>query len=144
MIKTLDELEKLNQTELKSLWREFFENSPPAHRSALIRPIAYKIQEKQFGGLKQRYRTRLNRYVKDIEMHVKKMKTKKYNLKEGTLLEKTYQNRRYEVKVLKGGFLYNNTVYKSLSKIAKEITEKSWNGYRFFGIIKEPSSLNSV
>ncbi len=38
--------------------------------------------------------------------------------------------------MLERGFEYNGQAYRSLSKIAKEITSTTWNGFLFFGLTK--------
>ncbi|MGL4561107.1 MAG: DUF2924 domain-containing protein [Brevinema sp.] len=60
----------------------------------------------------------------------------------GTKLVREYQGKKYEVSIIdggshsshpNGGFFYNGIKYKSLSKIAREITGTNWNGKLFFG-----------
>ncbi|MGL4367577.1 MAG: DUF2924 domain-containing protein [Brevinemataceae bacterium] len=45
-----------------------------------------------------------------------------------------YQGQKYEVSIIDGGFFYMGKQYKSLSKIAREITGTNWNGKLFFGV----------
>jgi Protein of unknown function (DUF2924). len=47
-----------------------------------------------------------------------------------------YKGRKYEVIVCEEGYCYNDRHYKSLSKIAREITGTQWNGKLFFGVKK--------
>ena len=54
---------------------------------------------------------------------------------EGTRLFREWQGTTYEVSVLTKGFLFNNKNYRSLSKIAEEITGTRWSGPRFFGVV---------
>ncbi|MGL4677217.1 MAG: DUF2924 domain-containing protein [Brevinema sp.] len=44
-----------------------------------------------------------------------------------------YQGKKYEVSINDGDFFYMGIKYKSLSKIAREITGTNWNGKLFFG-----------
>jgi len=55
----------------------------------------------------------------------------------GTLLVKEYKGKNVVVKVLDEGFEYNGRRFTSLSAIAQEITGTKWNGFRFFGLLKE-------
>jgi len=52
----------------------------------------------------------------------------------GTVLTRAYGGLAHEVRVLEAGFEYQGTSYRSLSRIAKEITGTSWNGFVFFGL----------
>ena len=51
----------------------------------------------------------------------------------GTRLIKDWQGQRIEVEVGVEDFLYNGQRYTSLSRIAREITGTSRNGWTFFG-----------
>jgi len=57
----------------------------------------------------------------------------------GTVIIKKYKGVTHEVKVLDQGFEHQGTYYKSLSRLAKEITGSIWNGFLFFGLIKRPA-----
>ena len=60
----------------------------------------------------------------------------KATLEIGSKLIRSYQGLKYEVEIVANGYLYKNTLYKSLSGVAKAITGKSWNGNVFFGVKK--------
>ena len=53
----------------------------------------------------------------------------------GTTLVRDWHGRRIEVRVLESGFEWDGTVYRSLSAIAKKITNAHWNGKLFFGLV---------
>ncbi|MCP4678721.1 MAG: DUF2924 domain-containing protein [Deltaproteobacteria bacterium] len=59
----------------------------------------------------------------------------------GTVIIKEYKDVTHEVKVLNRGFEHQGTYYKSLSRLAKEITGSIWNGFLFFGLIKRPAQV---
>ena len=61
-------------------------------------------------------------------------KRPKATLEIGSKLIRSYQGLKYEVEIVANGYLYENTLYKSLSGVAKAITGKSWNGKVFFGV----------
>ncbi len=63
-------------------------------------------------------------------------KQPKATLETGSKLIRSYQGLKYEVEIVANGYLYENTLYKSLSGVAKAITGKSWNGNVFFGVKK--------
>jgi hypothetical protein len=52
----------------------------------------------------------------------------------GTLLTRSFENRRIVVTVLKDGFEYQSRRYRSLNAIAREVTGTRWNGLLFFGL----------
>jgi hypothetical protein len=55
----------------------------------------------------------------------------------GTLLTREFKGKVHVVKVLEDGFEYDGRPYKSLSKIATEITGTRWNGFVFFNLDRE-------
>jgi len=54
--------------------------------------------------------------------------------KSGTKLVREYQGQKHEVSIIDGDFFYMGIKYKSLSKIAREITGTNWNGNLFFKV----------
>ena len=53
----------------------------------------------------------------------------------GTRLVREWHGERHEVLVLDGGgFEYRGRPYRSLSRIAQEITGVKWNGKLYFGL----------
>lgn len=50
----------------------------------------------------------------------------------GSTLERMYQGKKIEVKVLEKGFEYNGRIYKSLTAVSKLITGSNWNAFSFF------------
>jgi len=54
--------------------------------------------------------------------------------KDGTKLLRHWNGTTYAVITQGNQFLYNNNIYKSLSKIAREITGTNWNGKLFFKV----------
>lgn len=55
-------------------------------------------------------------------------------MKSGTKLVREYQGQKHEVSIIDGDFFYMGNKYKSLSKIARDITGTNWNGNLFFKI----------
>ena len=58
------------------------------------------------------------------------------DFKAGTVLVREHGGARHTVTVVAGGFAWNDTIYPSLSSIARAITGTAWNGPRFFGLTK--------
>ena len=58
----------------------------------------------------------------------------------GTILRKTVKGAEHEIKVLESGFEYAGQTYRSLSKIAREITGTTWNGFLWAGLVERAKS----
>ena len=59
----------------------------------------------------------------------------------GEFLTKTYKGAEYQVQVLDDGFEFNGRHYRSLSRIAREITNTVWNGFLFFGLTSRKDAV---
>lgn len=131
-------LESLSLTELRKRWSRSFNASVPKGLSQdmLIRGIAYKIQEKAYGGLSQAMKRKLNAIAKQIDDGDLRGFDPEPALKPGVKLIREWQAQTYMVTVLDDGFEYNGKRYGSLSMIAREITGVRWSGPRFFGLKK--------
>lgn len=130
----IDEIRSLNKDQLRQRWEETFKKPAPdaLTKDLLARMIAYRIQEKAFGGLDRETEKLLESYARGD-----KASTPPRRMKSGTVLLREYQGFRHTVTVADGGFIWNDKKYASLSTIAKEITGTSWNGPRFFGLREE-------
>lgn len=54
----------------------------------------------------------------------------------GTEIVRNYRGLRLTVRVLEGGYEWNDQTYSSLSAVAKAITGCHWNGRLFFGLTR--------
>jgi hypothetical protein len=52
----------------------------------------------------------------------------------GSVLRKEHGGEVHEVTVLADGFAYRGATFKSLSRVAREITGAAWNGFLWFGL----------
>jgi len=101
-------------------------------RSFLTRAIAYRIQEKAFGGLKESTVRKLRELADESvvgETHVQKC----LHPKIGTRYVREHAGKLHEVTVLEAGYEYENKTYRSLSEVARTITGTKWSGPAFFG-----------
>jgi len=121
--------------ELRQQWVELWGLELPDRlgRKMLVKSIAYKQRQNTGIGLNPKQQKRLDKLVAQYRRDPQCFDTGKI-LKPGTQLVRTYQGRKHIVKVLIDGFEYREQRWSSLSKIANEITGKSWNGWMFFGI----------
>lgn len=151
----LGELDKLKDKNLEELQAEFErifgKKTDSTNDIFLRRKIAYRIQEIELGGLSKEAKARINELVEKYDpinnkalrpkiitagKELKKlpsMRDKRLPIP-GTVIYKKYKDKKIEVRVLEKGFEYNGKYYRSLSKIAKELTNCHWNGYSFFDI----------
>jgi len=114
---------------LRRRWRVVFGRTPPADlsRDLLGRMIAWRLQERAFGGLDQESL----RFLEGLAHHGSPPRRR---LKPGTVLVRDYQGQRHTVTVVPNGFDWQGTTYSSLSAIARAITGTAWSGPRFFAL----------
>jgi len=132
-------LEQLPLMERKSLlkhWRTLFnrEASPQLRRETLIPILAYRIQEKAFGGLKEPTARKLRELADDCSNSRKFTASPIIRPKVGTRYIREHQGRLHEVTVLESSYEYEGNTYGSLTEIAKVITGAKWSGPAFFGL----------
>jgi len=135
----VDQIRSLGIDALRNRWRAMFEGNPPPGltKDIMGRMIAYRIQEKAFGGLDRETTKLLDRFARG-----EKPNELNRRLKAGTVLVREYRGERHTVTVAPDGFVWQGTTYSSLSGIARTITGTAWNGPRFFGL-RMPSPLGA-
>jgi hypothetical protein len=134
-------LTNMERTDLIALWRRLFRSSPPdrIRRDLLELGIAWKLQEKAFGGLKKAIASELRRLSDDLTETGDIRRAEEPLLKPGTRLLREWGGTIHEVTVLDDGFLWNGKIWKSLSAIAAKITGAHWSGPRLFDLKKRSS-----
>ncbi|TAK47206.1 MAG: DUF2924 domain-containing protein [Xanthobacteraceae bacterium] len=122
--------------QLRARYRELFQAKPPQAfgPDLLRRTIAYRIQEKAYGGLSKKTQHLLNRLVKDYRAKPNSRIELPRRVKPGSVLVRDWKGRSHRVMVEDQGFTYAGQTYASLSEIARFITGTNWNGPRFFGL----------
>jgi len=98
----------------------------------LLRTLAWRIQEKAFGG-HDKATLRLLEACGQKRAGDQRCQ----RLKAGTVLIRDFGGTRHTVTIMPKGFLWQEKTYSSLSAIAKIITGTNWNGPRFFGLREE-------
>ena len=72
---------------------------------------------------------------KSLVSKASKTSLRKYPLyKTGTRLIREWQGITHEVTIEEKGFSWNGVHYRSLSRVAQDITGTKWSGPRFFGL----------
>jgi Protein of unknown function (DUF2924) len=134
--KGLDSLCTLKPDQLAERWHELYGTAMPAllRRSVIIQALAYRLQEKAFGGLKPATRRLLESVAgRGSEHRTAKSRTRR-SAQTGTVLVREWHGTKHQVTVLKDGFIFKGKHSESLSKIAREITGTRWSGPLFFGL----------
>ena len=133
-------LPHLSMDDLWKLWDEHIDERPGHHhRGWLESRLAYRIQERAFGGLKPSLRKKLEE-VGETGILPKSLRSDAQRLLPGTILTRTYDDVEHRVLVRgTGDFEYQGQRFKSLSAVAKRITGSHWSGPVFFGL-KAPAS----
>jgi len=126
----------LKPDELAERWRSLFGSDPPARfrRSLLIQALAYQLQEKASGGLKPATRRLLASVAGDAGSRRSVAMQPQRSVKAGAVLVRERHGAKHQVTVLKDGFMFGGKHFRSLSKIAREITGTRWSGPLFFGL----------
>jgi hypothetical protein len=128
-------LSAMSLVQRKAEWHRVFGTPvPPAFGAGLIvRAIAYRLQEKQLGGLSSAELKQLARLGRK-DQRARARDTISTVVKPGTWLSRTWHGEAHQVVVLETAFEYRGERYASLTAIAKKITGANWSGPRFFGL----------
>lgn len=131
-------LEKLDYKKLSAEWCRLYRRTPPnrVSRELLLRGIAYKIQEKAFGGLNSAMKRKLANLSENLDESGGSIRNRAAHLKPGTKLIREWYGKIHTVTTLENGFEWQGKQWRSLSVIAREITGAHWSGPRFFGLAK--------
>lgn len=130
-------LKSASTTELRKQWRLLFATEPPLYnRRNLESRLAYRIQELAYGGLKPETLKRLREIGEEFDGGDPKRRRQpaKDRPIAGTRLIREYRGVEHCVTVRDEGYEYQGRPYKSLSAIARAITDTRWNGLVFFGL----------
>ena len=125
-----------DRSELLACWNDLYAAAPPSGISTplLLRAVAYKLQERAYGGLKPVVRRFLEKTARDATRG--KAVTGISVAKPGTRLVREWRGVTYEVIIIPDGVLLNGKQLGSLSEAAHAITGAKWSGPRFFGLVK--------
>jgi hypothetical protein len=127
----ISRLSGLPLKQLKAAWSAEFRREVPRGmwRDLVLRTLAWRLQEKAFGGHDRATRKFLE------ELAQKRAGDQRcQRLKAGTVLIRDFEGVRHTVSIVPGGFVWQEKTYASLSAIARIITGTNWNGPRFFGL----------
>ena len=121
---------------LRTEWRRLYRSDPPRRvsRNILMLGVAWKIQEKAYGGHGGVTKRRLAGLAKSLEQDGDLTRNRITRLKPGVRLVREWRGETHTVIILEDGFEWRGSRWRSLSAIAREITGAHWSGPRFFGL----------
>ncbi len=133
-------LAELDVVDLRAEWRRLYRSHPPQHirRDLLILAIAWKLQEKVYGGLTAAQKRKLVGIAEELGKNGDLSAGPAIRMKPGMRLVREWRGETHTVLVIEDGFEWNGQRRRSLSAIAREITGTRWSGPRFFGLKPRP------
>ncbi len=134
--KQVETLPNLPRGDLAKLWQKLFNSvaDPKIRRPAMIRFLAYRIQEQAYGSLSATSERQLRQLEAAVAGNLNLKTSSAPKIQPGTRLVREWQNQVHLVNVETNGYEYRGTRYRSLSQIARQITGTRWSGPLFFGI----------
>jgi hypothetical protein len=151
LLREIKLLKDMNIKELQGRYVELFgePKEPINNRAYLVKRIAYRLQELEYGGLAEKSKNKAQELIKvydpvnnkalrfgESSSSVSEMfpqRDKRVPIP-GSIISKNYKGQLIQVKVLEKGFEYNGKIYRTLTAVAKAITNASWNGFAFFNL----------
>ena len=129
-------LPNLNRTKLRELWRDSYGSDPPEKISDLLlrQAIAHRLQVKRFGGLDFSTRRALKQVLEQSGANRLNSSSEGNRVTNGTVLVREWHGATHQVTATEKGLLYRGKLFRSLSKVAREITGTRWSGPLFFGL----------
>jgi hypothetical protein len=119
--------------QLREAWRQHYRSNAPVSmsRELLMRAVGYKMQEAVLGGLDRRTLLRLS----SSKLGDSNTRVTTPPPKSGTKLIREWRGKVHEVLTLEDGqFAYAGKTYRSLTTIARHITDTHQSGPKFFGL----------
>jgi Protein of unknown function (DUF2924) len=138
-------LPTLGLQDLRVEWRRLFRADPPRlSRDIMMRAIAYRLQEIVHGGPSKGTQRRLVTLTDEFEMDGRIAPLAGPKIKSGSRLVREWHGRTHTVCVTDEGFEFQGRTYRSLTKIARDITGAQWSGPRFFGLTKASATATAT
>ncbi len=155
LIDEVDKLRTLPVADLRARYLELFgEETTSRNKDYIFKRIAYRLQERKYGGLTPRARARAALLAEDAP--IRRRLSPNADAPEvvpeppsnrdprlppaGTELRRTFDGTEHVVTVLDDSFMFGGKQYRSLSLVAREITGTRWNGFGFFGLLRKESA----
>ncbi|MCX6344962.1 MAG: DUF2924 domain-containing protein [Armatimonadetes bacterium] len=149
IIKQISNLKTMSMEELRAFYVTLHGIKPLVYnKDHLIKRLAHRLQEIEFGGISERVMNRLDDALAEHGYDENAMQTKRRRsrltpLKNqpiiGSLFIRDWNGNRYQVTAIGGGFEYDGKRYRSLTAVAGAITGQHISGRKFFGLDKRRS-----
>jgi hypothetical protein len=142
--KRLASLPNLGKPELTKLWWQLFEKEPPCEirKDLMLRILAHRLQEQEFGGLSDARSRRLRQLAATFDADPNAVVSNRPPIKPGTRLVRQWKEQVHVVEVETEGYEYRGARYEKLSEIARLITGTRWSGPLFFGLKAKQSNAS--
>jgi len=129
-------LDQMDGPALRAEWRRLYRAHPPrgVRRDLLLLGVAWKIQELAYGGLSAATKRRLADLAEILERDGDVTRGRVARLRPGARLVREWRGETHTVIVGEDGFEWRDRHWRSLSAIARAITDGHWSGPRFFGL----------
>ena len=137
------QLRGYSRQQLLEVWQKLYKRAAPLRirREIMVPLLAYKIQENAYGGLKPATRAKLLRIARKFERSTASTELRiGPRIKTGSRLLRRWHGEMHEVFVTELGYEYRGAAYRSLSEIARKITDTRWSGPAFFGLKRTSSA----
>lgn len=133
VIRQIIELQSKSAAEMRQIYNEIMPKKCPANTNKeYLRPrISYRLQELAFGSLTEENSTKLLKISEGVSVNNLRHHS---DLIPGTKVCREWQGVMHEVEVRKDCYEYQGQKFRSLSAIARKITNTRWNGLKFFKI----------
>jgi hypothetical protein len=147
-------LPRLGVADLRRRYAELFgETTRTGNKAWLVKRLAWRLQALAEGDLSERARQRAAELAHDANLRLApprprstvpvaadrpaRLPGKRHDRvpPAGTILTRLYKGTTVHVRVLEQGFVYEGTIYPSLSAVAKAITGSHCSGHRFFHLL---------
>ena len=130
----LTALATMSPAQLRSEWRRVYRASPPPLTpDLLLRGIAYRLQERVYGGIPPKTVKAIRRLAEQAARTAADP-VARVQVRPGTRLVRSWNGMTYSVLVTDDGFMLGARRFASLSHVARAITGAHWSGPRFFGV----------
>lgn len=130
-------LKDLKPKALRQAWRSKLGREPPAFRSRdlLLRAYLYELEIAAHGDLKPTLKRRLTDLAQSFGADAQFDPAPRKAAMLGSALVRDWNGARHVVLVVPNGFQYGETIYSSLTHVARTITGTHQSGPRFFGLV---------
>ena len=145
MSEEIVELRTLAVPDLVQRYEAVFEKPPRVkHREWLWRRIAWKVQERRFGGLSGVAKRRLDELIAELDLDLGEGRTvggrvrggrKRGDPVVGTTLVREWRGQEIHATRREEGWEHEGVVHRSLSAVAKAVTGSHVSGPAWFGLV---------